>query len=215
MKVVRAISKLARGLSRAEIAQQTGLANGGGLTTILNDLDQCDIIRGYSAYGKKKRGTLYQLTDFYSFFYLKYIEKHTPSEKGYWKFQLNTPGQNAWAGYAFEQLCLYHYPQIEKALGISGIQTSVSSWHSDTAQIDLVIDRADRIINLCEMKFWSGEYSITKKYADELRNKMSSFSKELVSKKALHLVMVTTYGTRKNEYYNMVQNEVTMADLFE
>ena len=215
VKVVRAISKLAQGVSRAEIARQTGIQDGGGLTTVLNDLDQCDIIRSYSAYGKKKKGILYQLTDFYSFFYFKFIEKHTPSEKGYWKYQLNTPAHNAWAGYAFEQLCLYHYPQIEKALGISGVQTSVSSWHSGSAQIDLVIDRADRIINLCEMKFWNGEYTITKKYADELRNKMSSFSAELVGRKALHLVMVTTYGTRKNEYYNLVQNEVTMEDLFD
>ena len=214
VKVVRAISSLNRGLSRAEIARQTGLADGGGLTVILQDLDQCDIIRGYSGYGKKKKGILYQLTDFYTFFYFKFIEKHIPSEKGFWKFQLNAPSHNAWAGYAFEQLCLYHYPQIEKALGINGILTSASSWHSDSAQIDLIIDRADRIIDICEMKYWSGEFSITKKYAEELRHKMATFASEQKLRKALHLVMITTYGTKKNEYYNMIQGEVTMDDLF-
>ena len=214
VKVVRAISKRNRGLTREEIIQETGLSNGGGLSTILADLDQCDIIRSYAAYGKKKKSILYQLTDFYTYFYLKFVEKHNASEKGYWQYQLNTPAQNAWAGYAFELLCLYHYPQIEKKLGITGVQTSVSSWQSKDAQVDLLIDRADRIINLCEIKFWSGEYVITKSYAEELRRKIQSFQQELKTRKAVHLVMVTTYGLKRNEYFNMVQNEVTMEDLF-
>lgn len=215
VKVVRAISRLNRGLSRAEISRETGITNGGGLSTILKDLDQCDIIRSYSGYGKKKKGVLYQLTDFYSFFYFKFIERHPASEKGFWRYQLNTPAQNAWAGYAFEQLCLYHYPQIEKALGISGVQTSCSSWSSDGAQIDLVIDRADRIINVCEIKYWKDEYTITKKYAEDLRRKMARFAEDEKIRKALHLVMITTYGVNRNEYYNMVQNEVTMEELFD
>ena len=86
---------------------------------------------------------------------------------------------------------------------------------SESAQIDLVIDRADRVIDICEMKFWAGEYMITKSYAEELRNKISSFTNERKVRKALHLVMITTYGIQKNQYYNMVQNEVTMDDLFE
>ena len=215
VKVVRAISKLNRGLSRSEITKETGITNGGGLSTILKDLDECDIIRAYTGYGKKKKGVLYQLTDFYTFFYFKFIEKHSPSEKGYWMYQLNTPVHNAWAGYAFEQLCLYHYPQIERALGISGIRTSYSSWHSDDAQIDLVIDRADRIVDVCEMKFWNGLYTITKKYAEELRRKMNDFQEKENLHKAVHLVMVTTYGLKRNEYQNMVQNEVTMDAFFE
>lgn len=215
VKVVKAISKLNRGLSREEIIKGTGIKDGGGLSTILKDLDQCDIIRAYSAYGKKRNGVLYQLTDFYSFFYFKFIEKHPATEKGFWKYQLNTSSHNAWAGYAFEQLCLYHYPQIEKALGISGVQTSYSSWFSDNAQIDLLIDRADRIINLCEMKYSDSEFIIKKKDAEDLRRKMADFYEKEKVRKALHLVMVTTYGVKKNEYYNMVQNEVTMSDLFD
>ncbi len=215
VKVVRAISKMNRGLSREEIIRETGIKDGGGLSTILKDLDQCDIIRSYSGYGKRKKGVLYQLTDFYTFFYLKFIERHPASDKGYWMYQINTPAKNAWAGYAFEQLCLYHYPKIEKALGISGVQTSYSSWQSDDAQIDLVIDRADRILDICEIKYWSGEFTITKKYADNLRNKINAFSQKEKVRKAVHLIMITTYGVEKNEYFNMVQNEVTMKDLFE
>lgn len=213
VKVVRAISKRNRGLTRDEIIKETGMPNGGGLTNILQDLDKCDLIRSYTSYGKKKKGMLYQLTDFYTFFYFKFIEKHTPSEKGFWRFQINTPALNAWAGYAFEQLCLYHYPMIERSLGISGIQTNVSSWQGEGAQVDLLIDRADRIIDLCEIKFWSGEFTITKRYAEDLRNKIAAFREDCNPRKATHLVMITTYGVKRNEYYNMIQNEVTMHDL--
>lgn len=215
IKVVKAISKLNRGLSRAEISKETGISNGGGLSAILEDLDRCDIIRSYLGYGNKKKGILYQLTDFYTFFYFKFIEKHQPTEKGFWKFQLNTPQINSWAGYAFEQVCLYHYPQIEKALGISGVLTSCSSWQSYDSQIDLVIDRADRIVDVCEIKYWNEEYSITKQYAVNLRHKMKDFAEKERVRKAIHLVMITTYGVKKNEYYNMVQNEVTMKDFFD
>ena len=214
VKVVRAISKCNRGLSREEISKETGISNGGGLSTILRDLDECDIIRCYTGFGKKKKGALYQLTDFYTFFYFKFIERHQTSEKGFWKFQLNTPAQNAWAGYAFEQLCLYHYPQIEKALGISGIQTSCGAWQSGQSQIDLLIDRADRVVDLCEIKYWEQEYTITRQYAEALRRKMADFKKEENIRKAVHLVLITTYGLKNNEYRNMVQNEVTLEDLF-
>ena len=215
VKVVRAISKCNRGLSRVEISKETGISNGGGLTTILRDLDECDIIRCYTGFGKKKKGALYQLTDFYTFFFFKFIEKHQASEKGFWKFQLNTPAHNAWAGYAFEQLCLYHYSQIEKALGINGIQTSCGSWQSGQSQIDLLIDRADRVVDLCEIKYWEQEYTITKQYAETLRRKMADFKDGEKLRKSLHLVLITTYGLKQNEYSNMVQNEVTLEALFE
>ena len=102
---------------------------------------------------------------------------------------------------------------IERSLGISGIQTNVSSWQGEGAQVDLLIDRADRIIDLCEIKFWSGEYTITKRSAEDLRNKIAAFREDCNPRKATHLVMITTYGVKRNEYYNMIQNEVTMHDL--
>lgn len=110
---------------------------------------------------------------------------------------------------------MYHHIQIEKALGIQGIMTEASSWRSESTQIDLVISRADRVIDLCEIKFWEGPFSITKKYRQELDNKINSFRDSLKLRRTIHLVFITTYGQKPNEYSGVVQNEVTLKDLFE
>jgi len=217
VKVIEALSKKNKGLSRKEIIAATGLPDGGTLSKILDDLDNCDFIRKYQGFNNKERNSIFQLTDFFSLFYFKFIKKYGTSDKEFWSLQLNSSVHNAWAGYAFEQLCLSHINKIEQDLGISGIQTSVSCWQSQKsengAQIDLVINRADNIINICEIKFWNTKFNITKKYHEELLNKMQVFADETKTKKAIHLVMVTTYGLVQNEYSSIAQKEITMDDL--
>ena len=215
MKVIEALSKKNFGLTRNEIVEHTGLPDGGGLSTILSDLDDCDIIRKYRAFGKKEHDAVYHLTDFYTLFFYKFIKKYGLSDKDFWIYQMNTPVHNAWAGIAFEQLCMYHHLQIEKKLGILGVLTETSSWRSGAAQIDMVIQRADKVIDLCEMKYWDSPYCITKKYRQELENKISEFRSSLKLQRTLHLVFVSTYGLKHNEYSGVVQNEVLMSDLFE
>lgn len=215
MKVIEALSRRNAGLTRKEVIAATGLPDGGGLSTILSDLDDCDIIRKYKAFGKKENDAVYQLTDFYTIFYYKFIKKYGTSDKSFWSYQTGTTLHNAWAGIAFERLCMYHHIQIEKALGIQGIMTETSSWRSESAQINLVISRADRVIDLCEIKFWEGPFSITKKYRQELDNKINSFRDSLKLRRTIHLVFITTYGLKPNEYSGVVQNEVTLKDLFE
>jgi uncharacterized protein len=131
---------------------------------------------------------------------------------------IDSPNHRAWSGYAFEQVCLAHVPQIKSALGISGIETETSSWKSmrpkDGAQIDLVIDRRDGIINLCEMKFSISQYMINKKYDAELRNKMIAFKSETQTRKSIFLTMITTFGLESNSYSGNVQNELNMSILF-
>ena len=218
VKIIKALGKKNKGLSRREIIAETNLTDGGSLTRVLNDLDNCDFIRKYNGLGNKERNAIFQLTDFYSLFYFKFINKFGTAEKSFWTLQLNTPTHNAWAGYAFELLCLHHINKIEQALGISGVQTEVYSWRSqkvvDGAQIDLVINRADNVINVCEVKFWDSPFTITKKYHNELLNKIEAFRIETKCKKAIHLVMITTYGLVKNEYTSIAQKEITMDDLF-
>jgi hypothetical protein len=140
------------------------------------------------------------------------------NDEDFWTTNLQSGQINAWSGYAFEQVCLYHVRQIKKALGISGIYASVYSWRSKLsepgAQIDLVIDRRDDVVNLCEMKYSNQEFTITKKYDAELRHKQSAFYEETKTRKALHYTFVTTYGLTHNEYWGNVQSEVTMDDLF-
>lgn len=215
LEVIEALSKRYRWMTRKEIQEYTKLPNGGGLTEVLSDLDDCDIIRKYKAFGKKENDALYQLTDFYTIFYYKFIKKYGTSDKDFWAYQASTPTHNTWVGIAFEQVCLYHHLQIEKKLGISGMMTETFSWRNADAQIDMVIKRADKVINLCEMKWWDGQFAISKKYRDELESKIEAFRDSLKLRRTLHLVFVTTFGLRHNEYSTMVQNEVTMHDLFE
>ena len=170
------------------------------------------------ALGKKTRNTLYQLIDFYSGFYLKFIKPNQKQEVN-WLSKIDSPEYNAWTGYAFEQVCLYHTLEIKKALGIQGVDSKQYSWKSTTttegAQIDLLIDRNDKTINLCELKFASSEYIIDKKYDLNLRNKINAFKVETKTKKSIHLTMITPYGLANNTYSGVVQNSLTMDSLFE
>lgn len=217
--VVEALGKKSKGLTRKEIIAVADISDGGGLSKILNELEESNFIRLYAPYGGKDKNGLYQLTDCYSLFYLKWIRGTSDLDANTWINLTDSPAQRAWSGYAFEQVCLAHIPQIKKALGISGVQTVTSSWNSRTdekgAQIDLVIDRRDQVINLCEMKFSINHYTIDKKYAAELKNKLTVFKEETKTKKALFLTMITSFGLTKNSYASMVQNDYTMDILFE
>lgn len=218
MLIVEALGKKSQGLSRTEVIESTKLPNSGATTAMLEDLENCDIIRKYSAFGKTKRDELYQLTDFYTLFYFSFIKNNANNDKEFWTHHTNTPKTNSWAGYAFEQVCLAHSDQIKKSLGISGIATSIYSWQSKkqetAAQIDMIIDRADNVVNVCEMKYSNTPYIINKEYDANLKHKMWSFAEESKTKKTLRLVMVTTWGLKQNVYSGEVSNEVTMEDLF-
>jgi len=214
IKIVEALSIKAKGLSRQEIEKTTGLSSGGGLTTTLKNLEHCGFIRSYNTFGKKKYEQLYQLLDAYTLFYFKYLAKNEYNDSAFWTNSLNTPQHNTWAGYAFEILVLQHIAEIKQALGISGIQSAVSAWKNETAQIDLIINRKDGIINLCEIKFSGKEFMIDKNYEANLRNKLFTFKEETKTKKAIHLLMLTTYGLTKNKYSGLIQKEIILDDLF-
>lgn len=214
-EVIKALSKKSKGLSRTEIIQETKMTNGGGLTRVLKELEESSFIRRYPSFGKKQNYSLYQLTDHYSLFYLKFIESSAKDNDQFWINLLNTPKYFNWSGYAFEIVCLHHISFIKKALGISGIQSSIFTWQSAQSQIDLIIDRKDQVINICEMKFSLNEYKIDKSYQAKLRNKMEDFRQHSKTKKALFLTFITSYGLEKNMYAGMVQNDLTMDIFFE
>jgi AAA+ ATPase superfamily predicted ATPase len=212
--VVEALAQKKKGLTKEEISKKTRLSNGGGLTRILRELEESTFIRRYRPFGKKERNALYQLIDPYSLFYLNFIKDSSPDDEHFWINAHESAAYKAWSGYAFEMICLQHVPQIKSALGISGVQTSVSSWHHPEAQIDLLIDRKDQVINLCEMKFSIAPFSINKKYAESLRNKISVFKSETKTRKAIYLTLITTFGLEQNKYAYLAQNSLTMEDLF-
>lgn len=220
--VVAALASKKMGLTRKEIIEHTKLHDNGNLTTILDNLADSEFIRPYNYYGKKKQDTVYQLTDFYTMFYFSHIKDNYGRDAHFWTNSTDNPSRRAWAGYTFEQLCLYHIEQIRRKIGISAVQCNVSAWFHKPegeektrgAQIDLLIDRRDRVTNVCEMKYSINDFVIDKNYADQLRNKMETFRRESGTRNALHLTMVTTYGVKPNMYSNMVQSEVTLDDLF-
>jgi AAA+ ATPase superfamily predicted ATPase len=217
--IIEALAKKGMGLTRDEIIAYTKMTNGGGLTRILNELEESGFIRKYIPFGKKSKNGLYQLSDFYSLFYYRFMADKKQFDTDYWSKMIDHPSYRSWSGYAFEQVCLYHTNQIKKALGISGIETQISAWRSSNSntntQIDLIIDRRDQIINLCEMKFSINKFQINKKYDAELRNKAGVFKEETKTRKSVFLTLVTTFGVLENEYSGNIQSQVNMEKLFE
>lgn len=213
-QVIEILAKKASGMTRDEIMSSIKSEDGGSLTKALRNLCDCDFIRQYTAFGKKERGTIYQLTDLFSLFHLRYVKAYRGQDENHWQNMIDSPSRRAWSGYSFEQLCLHHVRQIKRKLGITGVQSDVCAWKGNGGQIDLLIDRRDQTINLCEMKFSQSEYEITKQYDEHLRERAESFRTATKTRKALHLTFVTTYGLKKNIYSGNIQSEVTLDDLF-
>lgn len=223
--VIRALAKKGTGLTRQEIIEKTGLSSGGGMSRILKELEESGFITAYIPFQKNVNESIYKLSDEYSLFYLKFVDGVKPTGEETWLAQFNTPSYTSWSGYAFESVCQKHTSQIKAAVNVGpGIRTNVSAWkHTPPrgskmkgAQIDLLLDRNDGIINLCEMKFSKDEFVIDKSYAQELDNKVLVFQLETKTRSTIFPTMVTTNGVKKNSYYSgRIQNEVTMVDLFQ
>lgn len=216
--IVRLLAKKRQGYTRKEITTRTHLPDGGGLSSSLKALEVSDFILPYRKYKYPKREVYYRLTDNFSKFWLTFCGDTPTTDDTFWQDSQNMPQVKSWCGFSFEAVCFYHIAQIKAALGISGVRTETSPWKSrtekDGAQIDMVIDRADNVINVCEMKFYDDDFAITAKYDKELRHKLAMLREETGSRKSLHLTIVTTYGLRMNEYAGRVQNVITMDDLF-
>jgi len=218
LSVVEALGSKKKGLTREELSDASKIKGGGTLTQILIDLINCGFVREYLAFGKKHRDKIYQLIDPFTLFHLTFAEKQKRHVENFWQQYSATPAHSTWSGYAFELVCLLHVREIKRALGISGVLTEISSWRSKTsvpgAQIDLVLDRSDGIINLCEMKYSMDEYYIDKEYSKRLREKTAAFLTETRTRKAAHTTLVTTYGLARNEHSARILFQLTMEDLF-
>ena len=222
MNVVRALAGKGSGLTRSEIIKVCKLTSGGGTTQLLEELTESGFIASYIPFDRTARESIYKLTDEYSHFYIKFIERSRAGGAGTWATFSTGTSWKSWSGIAFESICMKHVPQLKKALGIGGVHTETSVWRhrpkagEQGAQIDLLIDRQDMCINICEMKFSTGSFEITKKYAGELENKLAVFRDHTKTRKTLFLTMVTTYGVKNiKNFAGLVQNEVTMEALFE
>mgnify|MGYP003429465932 FL=1 len=218
--VVTALGKKKAGMTRDEILKSIAQQSNGALSKVLDELEYCGFIRKYNGYGKKSKQAVFQLIDNYTLFYFKFIQQNENNDEHFWSTSIDSAAHRAWSGLAFERLCLVHTRQIKAALGIAGVLSNIYSWrkeadeYSDGAQIDLLIDRNDQVINICEMKFSMSEYAIGATYERNLRNKKTAFINATNTRKAIHLTMVTTYGIRHNSHSGIIQSEVVLDDLF-
>lgn len=219
--VVRTLAQKRQGLDRNVIIKSAQLPNGGSVTKVLEELHQSGFIDVYYPFGKKKKDKLYRLTDEYTLFYLQFIENHIHDRADIWQHLSQTQDYKVWCGYAFENICLKHITQIKKALSIGGVYATASSFlkkGSSTdkgAQIDLLLDRNDQIVNIFEIKFYNKPFVITKEYAQSLKNKLEVFEDTTGTRKHLFLTLITTFGITPNEHsLGLVDQVLTMDDLF-
>lgn len=219
MKIVEFLSKKRKGNSRSEIIENTGSKSGGTFSKIMEELEESGFITSQVPFAKKANDALYRLTDEFSLFHLQWIKplgKKNPGN-GYWMTRQNNPKFRSWSGYSFEGICMKHVEMLKSALGIAKVSTTESPWRyvpskkteETGAQIDLLIDRADNTINLCEMKFYNSEFTIDAAFASSLRTKIKVFKEQTGTRKNLFVTMITTFGTAKNSY----SNELEVIDL--
>ena len=222
IRVIELLARKKMGMTRMELLAVGGFEDNGSFSDILKDLEWCGFIRSYSMMGYKKKSDLFQLIDHYTLFYYEYIDGQRQGAN-YWKSMLGTPKYNTWCGLAFERTCLWHIDQIKKQLGISDILTNEYAWRCSGdenknlrgVQIDLLIDRSDGIIDICEMKYSKEAYVISADYGRELQRKRDVLAKVTGTESAVHTIMVTTEGVAHNEEWGEIQAEVNLDNLIE
>ena len=217
-RIVTILAGKRSGYTRNEIAEKGKYLSGGGLTRMLSALENSAFITQYTPFGEKV--SKYRLSDPFCIFYLKHVKDNRDAST-YWQSFFNSPAASNWAGHAFEEVCFAHIRQIKKALGIGDVITRESSWivpggeSEKGMQIDLVIDRDDRKICLCEMKFRQGMFSVDKEYASKIQTRIGRTMELTENSKPIISVLITTYGLLRNDYSGKFQKVITLEDLFQ
>lgn len=224
LAIIEALFKKKKGLTRDEIAAITGKDANGRLSKMLQNLVDCDIVRFYYVKHKKitSKNGIYQLMDFYSLFFLQFLKEGITDEQ-FWTKSLGTPLLNTWMGLAFEHVCLAHIRQIKHALGIEGIRTEYYTWRSEAiekdsserkAQIDLVVERSDKMVNICEAKYCEEPYLLTKEEYEKFQHRMSLYRQQTAFKGGVIPTFITPYGLHRNPYADYIVRVVRLDDLF-
>ena len=218
--IVKLLAENKSGLTRKELSEKLGLKTGGNLTMLLQNLIRCDFLRMYNVKGKKIKSSsgIYQIKDFFSLFYATFLQNNVTTNEHFWTDHIETPTLNTWYGLSFERVCMSHIPQIKKALGIDRINTEYFSWRSrkqkDNVQIDLVIERSDGNVNICEIKYSKLPYSIDADEEKRLERRVAVYSAEMKVHDGVLLTMITSNGLKTNSHSDKVSASVTLDDLF-
>jgi uncharacterized protein len=219
--IVEILAAHPQGLTRSDIANRSKMPES-NLSRTLEELIECDFVSIFKPFLNSKKDAIFKLTDLFSLFYLKFILPNQGTANKVWEQLSKQNTFVSWSGYAFENICMLHINQIKSALGISGVFTQQNAWKfkgSEVlpgAQIDLVIDRADQIIHICEAKFTKDNFALNREYTNRLKLKKSIFRQATNTKKAVFTTLITTYPALQNKYYlEEIDHEITMDKLFE
>lgn len=207
------------GFTRKEIIEKLGIKDGGRLSSNLNALISSDFIIKYVPFGHGKREEHYKLTDPFCMFYLHFIWNRKKLSEKFWQQNVTSSFVSIWRGFAFENVCFNHIEQIKRSLGISGVITDASAWSkkdddADGTQIDLLISRNDNVINMCEIKYYNGEFKVNKDYYLKLLNRQAILAENVSTRIAIHSTLITTFGLATNEYSGVFTNVIVLDDLF-
>ncbi|MBR1837583.1 MAG: ATP-binding protein [Kiritimatiellae bacterium] len=219
--VVEALGRRKSGMTRTEIAALVPGGSGGETTKCIEELCECGFLRRYAVPFHARRDAIYQLIDPFTLFHFQFLRNRIGTDGHFWMLSQGTPSVNAWRGLAFERLCLWHLPQIRAALGISGVLTDAYSWRGRRAedgdkpvQIDLLLDRRDGVVDLCEMKFTEEPYQLDSDEVARLAERAAQFRRQTGTRKAVCTVLVAASGVKRNKYSGNIQTVVTLDDLF-
>jgi hypothetical protein len=213
--MIKALSQTNKGLTRNGLLERCSIKQTGYASKVLWELVESGFVTQYTPFEKRNRGSLFRLTDEFCMFYQKFMESNKNQGNGTWNRLSVKQSFRSWSGFAFESICLKHIQQIKIALGIGGVFSKNSAWENENVQIDLVIDRDDNRINLCEMKFINGLFTIDKLYYQNLRKKIGHFREDTKTRKGVFLTMLTSFGVKQNSYsLSIVENNLTMDCLF-
>lgn len=214
IQIIETLSKKRVGMTRVDLIKQSHLADNDKVSKALKELEQCGFLRMYSCIGKKVKESIYQLLDNYTLFYFQFILQNKNGDLNFWTSMYNSPLHNIWAGLAFERVCLQHLDQIKDGLGFGGVVCTAHSWSNPKAQIDLLIERNDGIINVCEMKYSKGKYALDSAELQRMQNRVDTFIAESGTDKAVHLTLITSCGVTETSDVSAIHSQLTMDDLF-
>ena len=217
--IVEFLNKRSSGYTRKEIVENTNANDGGKLSENLNALIASDFVMKYIPFDKGKREEHYKLIDPFCIFYLRFVKDRNKMDNGFWQQNVTSHEITSWRGFAFENVCFNHINQIKKALGVSGVYSEQYAWikrdeEEEGTQIDLIIERDDNIVNMCEMKFYSDAFVVKEGYERLLRRRQMLLSERIKKKQVIHNTLISTYGIKENEYRWIFDSVITMADLF-
>jgi len=221
VEIIETLAQRLSGVTRSGLVDSLRYSSGGRLTKTIEELMVSGFVERVEPWGKESRDASYRLIDEFSLFYLKWMKRRSRSAKATWLDKRGTPAWYSWSGFAFENICHRHIPQIKSELGIAGVETQHGYWQyrpklatQQGTQIDLLIDRRDDVINLCEIKYADDQFVIDQKYAKQLRQKIDVFRQVTKTRKTVHLTMITTFGVKQNQYASDLVDSQVVLDGF-